>query len=342
MGLLLFANTVNIAADVAAMGGALNLLTGGDSQVYAACFGLISLLLQLFIPYSRYVLFLKWLTLALLAYVATVFVVHVPWQEVMWRTFWPQLSWNPLYISLVVAVFGTTISPYLFFWQAAQEVEDKNLQQLTPSHKTVKKEARDNFRRIKIDTYFGMAFSNLVAFFIILTAAVTLHSAGIVDIETSGDAAKALRPLAGDFAFFLFSFGIIGTGLLAIPVLAGSSAYAIAEAFNWENRSLELHPRMAKRFYGIIVISTLAGIGLGYTPVNPIKALYLSAVINGVISVPIMAVMMSMAIRPAIMGKFVISRKLQVLGWLAVALMAIAVVAMFWTSLVPNYSHALK
>ncbi|MGE5087276.1 MAG: NRAMP family divalent metal transporter [Bacillota bacterium] len=331
VGLLLFANTVNIAADVAAMGGALNLIIGGEQKVYAACFGLVSLLLQLFIPYSRYVRLLKWLTLVLLAYVASALVVQVPWREVAFRTFWPDLTWSSEYISLVVAVFGTTISPYLFFWQAGQEVEDRNLQVRGSSPQTAA-QARQSFQRIKVDTYVGMAFSNIVAFFIILSAAVTLHSEGAIDIQTSADAARALRPIAGEFAFLLFSFGIIGTGLLAIPVLAGSSAYAIAEAFNWEKRSLELHPRMAKRFYSIIVISTLVGIGLGYTSVDPIKALYISAVINGVISVPIMAIMMAMAVKPQIMGKFVIHRKLQVLGWLAVILMAVAVVAMFWTS----------
>ncbi len=333
VGLLLFANTVNIAADVAAMGGAMNLLVGGDPQIYAAIFGLISILLQLFIPYSRYVRFLKWLTLVLLAYVAVVFVVHVPWSEVALRTFWPHLTWDSQYISLVVGVFGTTISPYLFFWQAAQEVEDKNLLEAKSRKAESKSDARQNFHRIKVDTYVGMAFSNLIAFFIILSAAVTLHAHGLENIQTSADAAKALRPLAGDFAFLLFSLGIIGTGLLAIPVLAGSSAYAIAEAFNWERRSLELHPHMAKRFYSIIVVSTVIGIGLGYTAVDPIKALYISAVINGVISVPIMAVMMLMAVNPEIMGKLVIRRRLQILGWCAVALMAIAVLAMIGINL---------
>ncbi|MFM6927576.1 MAG: NRAMP family divalent metal transporter [Bdellovibrio sp.] len=330
VGLLLFANTVNIAADVAAMGGALNLIMGGEPKIYAACFGLFSVLLQLFIPYSRYVRILKWMTLVLLAYVASALVVQVPWGDVALRTFWPELSWSSQYISLVVAVFGTTISPYLFFWQAGQEVEDRHLQAggFLPQTSS---QAHHNFHRIKVDTYIGMAFSNIVAFFIILSAAVTLHNEGAINIQTSADAARALRPIAGEFAFLLFSFGIIGTGLLAIPVLAGSSAYAIAEAFNWENRSLELHPRMAKRFYSIIVISTLAGVGLGYTSVDPIKALFISAVINGVIAVPIMAIMMSMAVKPEIMGKFVIRRNLQLLGRLAVVLMTIAVIAMFWT-----------
>lgn len=336
VSLLLFANTINIAADVAAMGGAFNLIVGGPVQIYAACFGLFSLLLQLYIPYSRYVRILKWLTLALLAYVVTALIVETPWREALLRTFIPQISWKPEYVTVVVGVFGTTISPYLFFWQASQEVEDKNIASTLQTLKNTSKEVKADFRRIKIDTYIGMGFSNLVAFFIILTAAVTLHVHGVTDIKTSAEAALALRPLAGDFAFFLFSAGIIGTGLLAVPVLAGSSAYAIAEAFDWKNRSLELHPKMAKRFYSIIVISTVIGVALGFTKVDPIKALYLSAVINGVISVPIMAIMMFMAVKPEIMGALVIRRKLQVLGWLAVAFMAAAVITMFCVGGIPE------
>lgn len=331
VGLLLFANTVNIAADVSAMGGALNLVLGGYAQVYAACFGLVSLLLQLFIPYSRYVRLLKWLTLALLSYVATLFVVHIPWGNVLLRTFIPHFTWSTSYISLVVGVFGTTISPYLFFWQAGQEVEERRLRSSNSSNNVTVEEAHENFHRIKVDTYIGMGFSNIISYFIILATAVTLNTQGIMDIQTSADAAKALRPLAGDFAFYIFSFGIIGTGMLAIPVLAGSSAYAIAEAFDWEQRSLELQPLMAKRFYSIIVISTLIGIGLGFTSIDPIKALYMSAVINGVISVPIMAVMMLMAVKPEIMGSFIIHRNLKVLGWAAVLMMALAVLGMIWT-----------
>jgi NRAMP (natural resistance-associated macrophage protein)-like metal ion transporter len=328
VGLLLLANTLNIAADISAMGAATKLIADGSPQVYAVCFGIVSLLLQLFIPYSRYVRILKWLTLALLAYVATAFVIHIPWLEVISQTVSPRLSWRRDYIVAVVGVFGTTISPYLFFWQAAQEVEERNLQSQNRKGKMTTADARKNFRRIKVDTYIGMGFSNLVAFFIILTAAVTLHMQGITDIKTSADAAKALRPLAGNLAFYLFSAGIVGTGLLSIPVLAGSSAYAIAEAFNWHNRSLELQPQRAKRFYSIIAISTLAGLGLGFTNIDPIRALFVSAVVNGVISVPIMVVMMFMAVDPEIMGEFIIRRKLQILGWLACLLMASAVIAM--------------
>lgn len=330
VGLLLIANTINIAADVAAMGYALKLLIGGHPHLYAIGFGVVSLVLQIFIPYRRYVRVLKWLTLALLAYVATVFVVHTPWMHVLSGTLLPQLSWKPQYITTVVAVFGTTISPYLFFWQASQEVEE---QQLNPQARPLRDapgQARANFRRIKLDTYIGMGFSNLVAFFIMLTTAVTLNAHGIIDIQTSAQAAEALRPIAGEFAFWLFSAGIIGTGLLAIPVLAGSAAYAMAGAFNWKN-GLELELMGAKRFYGIIAISTLIGVALCFAPINPIKALYWSAVINGIISVPIMALMMLMAVRPEIMGKFVITLKLKILGWVCTGAMALAVIAMFWT-----------
>jgi len=330
VGLLLVANTVNIAADISAMGEALKLVVGGPAQVYAVAFGVVSLLLQVFVPYRRYVRILKWLTLSLLAYVATAFVVHIPWARVLVSALAPHLSWKPGYVTTVVAVFGTTISPYLFFWQASQEVEDQLADPRAQPLIRAPRQARANLRRIKIDTYIGMGFSNLVAFFIILTTALTLNLHGITDIQTSAQAAAALRPIAGEFAFVLFSAGIIGTGLLAIPVLAGSSAYAMAGAFKWKN-SLERVPMSAKRFYGIIAVSTLIGIALGFTAIDPIKALYWSAVINGVISVPIMALMMLMAARSEIMGRFVITRGLKRLGWLATLMMAAAVLAMLLT-----------
>jgi len=234
---------------------------------------------------------------------------------VLTNTVLPHLSWQPEYVTTVVAVFGTTISPYLFFWQASQEIEDEHANPQAKKLKDAPDQASANFRRIKVDTLIGMAFSNLVAFFIILTTAVTLHQHGVTEIHTSAQAASALRPIAGEFTFWLFSAGIIGTGLLAIPVLAGSAAYAMAGAFHWRN-SLELKPVMAKGFYGIIAISTMIGVGLCFTPIDPIKALYWSAVINGVISVPIMVVMLLMAARSEVMGRFVISFKLKALGWL--------------------------
>ncbi|WP_148053419.1 divalent metal cation transporter, partial [Pseudomonas fluorescens] len=223
VGLLLIANTVNIAADVAAMGNATKLLIGGPTHLYAVGFGVVSLLLQMFIPYSRYVRVLKWLTLALLAYVGIIFAVQIPWGKVALQTIWPNLSWKPEYITIVVASFGTTISPYLFFWQASQEVEEMESRPDARSLIEAPEQAKVNFRRIRIDTIIGMAFSNVIAFFIMLTTAVTLHMHGMTDIQTSEQAASALRPIAGEFAFWLFSAGIIGTGLLAIPVLAGSA-----------------------------------------------------------------------------------------------------------------------
>lgn len=330
VGLLLIANTINIAADVSAMGEALKLIVGGPAQLYALAFGVMSLLLQVFIPYRRYVRILKWLTLALLAYVATAFVVHIPWSRVLVSALAPHMSWKSEYITTVVAVFGTTISPYLFFWQASQEVEDQLADPRAQPLVRAPHQAKANLRRIKIDTYVGMGFSNLVAFFIILITAMTLNLHGITDIQTSAQAATALRPIAGEFAFMLFSAGIIGTGLLAIPVLAGSSAYAMAGVFEWKN-SLERTPMRAKQFYGVIAISTVIGIALGFTSIDPIKALYWSAVINGVISVPIMVVMMLMAVHPEIMGKFVITPGQRVMGWLATLMMAAAVTAMLLT-----------
>jgi Mn2+/Fe2+ NRAMP family transporter len=240
------------------------------------------------------------------------------------------LSWKTEYITTVVAVFGTTISPYLFFWQASQEIEELQLNPQAKPLRDAPEQAAANFQRIRIDNLVGMGFSNIVAFFIILTTAVTLNLHGITDIQTSAQAATALRPIAGEFAFWLFSAGIIGTGLLAIPILAGSAAYAMAGAFKWK-KGLELEPIAAKKFYSIIAVSTLIGVALCFTPINPIKALYWSAVINCIISVPIMVLMMLMACHPKIMGEFIISLRLKVLGWLSTLAMAAAVITMFVT-----------
>ena len=324
VALLVIANTINIVADIAAMADALRLLIGGRAHWYVVFFGVLS-------PYARYVNILKWLTLALLAYVATVFVVRIPWQEVLTRAFIPHVTWNADTITMIVAVFGTTLSPYLFFWQASQEVEEQKADPLAqPLKRASRQWVRAVLRRIKIDTYIGMGFSNLVAFFIILTTAVTLNANGVTNIETSAQAASALRPIAGEFAFLLFSLGIIGTGLLAVPVLAGSAAYAMAGTFRWRN-SLEHKPTAAKRFYAIIAVSTLTGVAVNFMPIDPIKALFWSAVINGVISVPIMVVMMLLASRSDVMGRLTPSSRLKLLGWLSTAVMGLAVGAMLWT-----------
>ena len=330
VALLLIANTINIAADIGAMGAALKLLIGGSAHWYAIAFGIVSVVLQVFVPFPRYAPLLKALTLALLAYVATVFVVKVPWGEVLFQTILPSLSLKADYVVAVVAVFGTTISPYLFFWQASQEVEEQRAAAGEEPLITAPEQARAQLQRIKIDTYIGMGFSNLVAFFIMLTAAVTLHLHGMTDIQTSAQAAQALRPLAGDFAFALFAAGIVGTGLLAVPILAGSAAYAVAEAFKWPI-GLGLKLLQARGFYTIVIIATILGVALNFTPIDPIKALFWCAVINGVVAVPIMVVMMLMAVRADIMGPFVITRRLKVLGWLATAIMALVVVTMLVT-----------
>ena len=330
VGLLLVGNTINIAADIGAMGAALKLLIGGPAHAYAVVFGVSSLLLQIFIPFPRYAPILKGLTLALFAYVATVFTVRVPWGEVLLATLMPTVSLHADYIVVVVAVFGTTISPYLFFWQASQEVEEQRAARGELPLKQAPDQARVQLQRIKIDTFLGMGFSNVVAFFIMLTAAVTLNQHGITDIQTSAQAAEALRPLAGDFAFWLFSAGIVGTGLLAVPVLAGSAAYAVAEAFQWSIGLGRTLPN-AKGFYAIVTVATMLGVALNFSSVDPIKALFWSAVINGVIAVPIMVVMMLMAARSDVMGRFIVTLRLRILGWFATGVMALAVLAMFAT-----------
>jgi NRAMP (natural resistance-associated macrophage protein)-like metal ion transporter len=333
VGSLLLANTINIAADIAAMGEALRLLVGGSAHLYSVTFGLLCLLLQVFLRYERYVGYLKWLTLALLSYVAVVFTVHVPWWDVVEHLAFPRLNFNHDTILIVVAVFGTTISPYLFFWQAAQEMED--LRALSshsggPVLPHAEQVARQHLRRIRWDTYLGMGFSNAVAFFIILSAAATLHAAGITNIQTSAQAAEGLRPLGGPVTFLLFSLGIVGTGMLAVPVLAGSAAYAVTESFEWKT-GLDMRLHEAKEFYGIIAFATIGGVLLNFTRVDPIRALLWSADINCVIAVPIMAVMMRLGANSTIMGSLAIRSRLRNLGWAATALMGVTVVAMFAT-----------
>jgi NRAMP (natural resistance-associated macrophage protein)-like metal ion transporter len=332
VGLLLVANTINIAADIAAMGEALRLLLGGSAHLYSVCFAVLCLVMQVYLRYGAYVRYLKWLTLALLSYVAVAFAVHLQWGSLLRETLLPHLNLDHATITIIVAVFGTTISPYLFFWQAAQEMEDLRLLNggnpgMLPHTHAV---ARKQMRRIRWDTYIGMGFSNLIAFFIILSAAATLHVAGITDIQTSAQAAEALRPLGGTAAFILFSLGIIGTGMLAIPVLAGSAAYAVAESFDWQS-GLDRKLHEAQGFYGIIAVATVGGIALNFTHWDPVRALVLSAEINGIIAVPIMAVMMLLASRRDIMGDFVIRPRLRRLGWAATGVMAITVVAMIST-----------
>ena len=329
VGMLVLANTLNIAADIAAMAEALRLLLGGSAHVYAVTFGLLCLVLQVFLPYRRYVRWLKWLTLALLAYVAVAFSIDVDWWQVARETAWPELAHGHDALLMIVAVFGTTISPYLFFWQASQEVEDVDQRGGSP-HSAA--QVRRHLRRIKVDTIVGMTFSNLIACFIILSTAATLHAAGVRDIQTSAQAAEALRPLAGELTFLLFSLGIIGTGMLAVPVLAGSAAYAVAGSAGWRGSlGLRLEQGEGRGFYGVIAVATVGGVALCFTPIDPVKALFWSAVLNGVIAVPIMAVMMLLAGRRDTMGENVIGSRLRWLGWIATAAMAFTVAATFLT-----------
>ena len=329
-GLLVIANVINLGADLGAMGAAVQLLIGGSALLYSIIFAVISLLLQIFVPYKKYVNFLRWLTLVLFTYVATVFVVRVPWGEALQGTFIPTIEFKADYFAGLIAVLGTTISPYLFFWQASQEVEEIDRAPTEQALAESPYQAPTQIVRIKADTYIGMGISNLIAFFIILTSAVTLHAHGKTDIQSATQAAEALRPVAGDFAFALFTVGIIGTGLLAVPVLAGSAAYAVSGVFGW-SASLERQALQAKRFYGVLAAATLIGLGLNFTSIDPIKALFWAAVINGVLAGPVMVVIMLMATNPAVMSQFIISRRLRITGWLATAVMLIAAAGLFVT-----------
>ncbi len=328
VALLMVANVANIAADLAAMGEAARLVAGGPARLWTVGFGLVALLLQVFVPYTRYVRVLKWLTLVLFAYVAVAFAFHVPWAAVAKATFWPPISFKADYVTTIVAILGTTISPYLFFWQASQEVEEMHGR--TPPAKPLKDDpgrARGSNLRTALDTCVGMAVSNGIAFFIMLTAALALHAHGHTDIKSAADAAEALKPVAGELAFAVFGLGIIGTGMLAIPVLAGSVAYALAGTCGWQN-SLELHPGKARAFYATIAAAMVLGIALSFSPLDPMRALFWASVLNGVIAVPVMALMMRMASDARVMGSLTVSPLLRVLGWAATGMMALAVVAM--------------
>jgi NRAMP (natural resistance-associated macrophage protein)-like metal ion transporter len=348
VALLVVANTINIAADLAAMGEALSLVIGGPQVFYALVFGGICLVLEIAIPYHRYAGLLKFTALVLLVYVAAAFSVKIPWGEVVRATFIPQVSLDRDMILTIVAVFGTTISPYLFFWQASQEAEESRLSHRAKHQKSaddveIEKKPRAtkaevsvarsrHFRHINTDTWVGMCFSNSVAFFIIVTTAATLHTAGITKVDTAAQAAEALRPIAGNLAFFLFAMGIIGTGLLAVPVLAGSAAYAAAETFGLRG-SLELPASRALGFYAIVGAATLGGAALTATNIDPITMLFWSAVINGIAAVPIMIAMMWIVSRGEDARKLALPRWIKILGWLAALLMAVAVGLLIWSSL---------
>ena len=336
VGLLVVANTINIAADIGAMGEALRLFIGGPLALYVIGFGALCIATQVSFSYERTVRILKWLTLALFAYVAVILTVNVPWRQGIFESLHPW-SFIPKdtslkdYAAMVVAVLGTTISPYLFFWQAAQEVEDNNRRPDAQTLRTHPEYAAEHLSRIKQDTFVGMTFSNVIALCIVVATAVTLNEQGITNIQTSSQAAEALRPVAGEFAFAVFALGIIGTGLLAVPVLAGSAAYAVSELYEWK-AGLSHGFREAKGFYIIIVAATGIGTLMGYLEVDPIKALVWSAIVNGVISVPIMAALMWIGQSEGLMGQYTISRRHRFFGWAATVVMAVAVIVMVVTS----------
>ena len=328
--LLVAANTINLGADLGAMAASLKLLIGGPSLLYVALFGITIVLLETFVRYARYVSVLKWLTLSLFAYVGVAMVVHVPWGQVGHHLVVPDISFKSDYLTAVVAILGTTISPYLFFWQAEEEVEEvKELDGAKPLERDPGA-APVEFQRIRIDTYLGMFFSNIVALFIVITTAATLHVHGITNIQTSAQAAEALRPIAGQFVFLVFGLGIIGTGMLSVPVLAGSAAYATGEAFGW-HVGLSRKFTRAKAFYATILVSMVVGGALNFTSIDPVKALFWSAVINGVVAVPVMVMMMLLGSHKEAMGQFTLPRSLKVVGWLATVAMAAAAVGMFTT-----------
>jgi NRAMP (natural resistance-associated macrophage protein)-like metal ion transporter len=330
--LLVAANTFNIAADIAAMAEALSLVIGGLNHEHALIFASISTLLQVFVPYHRYAPVLKFMTLTLFAYVVTAFTVKIPWSAALLSAVWPKPNVSSDYFLMVVAVLGTTISPYLFFWQASQEVEEMNKGKTRLPLRELARGGDPELDRIRIDTAVGMIFSNVIAFFIILTTAAVLNDHGVTNINSATEAAEALRPLAGDFTFLLFALGIIGTGMLAIPVLAGSAAYGVAEAFGW-HATLEAKAPDAIGFYTIIAAATVIGFGLGFTGIDAIHMLVWSAVLNGIVAVPIMAMMMAIVSNSKLMGRFKARPWLVGLGWVGTALMATAVIALFWSFL---------
>ena len=327
VSLLLVANVVNLGADLSAMGAVMEMLIGGPMVAYTLGFGLTCLLLEIFLNYRQYAAVLKFTTLSLFAYVAVVFTVHLPWGQALRGVLVPHVEWSAAFATGFVAILGTTISPYLFFWQAAQEIEEEKRHHAKPLY-VAPGRAGAEMARIRQDTLVGMVFSNLVAIFIVFAAAATLNARGITTIDTAAQAAQALQPVAGRFAFLLFAFGIIGTGLLAVPVLAGSAAYAVSEMLG-RPASLDSKPLNARLFYGTIAATTLAGALLQSIGINPVRALYWSAVINGVLAAPLMGLMMLIVTNPRAMGHLTLGRRGALLGWAATATMAAATLLFF-------------
>ncbi len=329
IGILLIANIINIGADLSAMAEAAQLVIGGGEHAFVIAFAIVSTALQLFVPYRRYANILKWLTVSLFAYVAVLLVVRTDWPAALRGLVWPSELGRDALLT-IVALLGTTISPYLFFWQSSQEAEEI----ANSRHRPIKQEPRSadrQFRRMRFDTLTGMAFSNLISLAIIMAAAATLNRQGITQIGSAADAAQALRPVAGQFAFGLFAIGIIGTGFLAVPVLAGSAAFAVAEIFGWKE-GLEYQPQQAAGFYSIIVVASFVGVLIDWSPIDPMRALFWSAVLNGLAAVPLMIAMMIVVSRHQVMGRFTATRSLLILGWAATGVMTLASAAMLVTS----------
>jgi len=322
------ANVFNLGADIGAMGSSVALLIPGRETLFTIIFGIFSLLTIVFVPYTAYARYLKWLTLSLFAYVGVAFLVHISWREVASATLIPRMALSRESFVALIAVLGTTISPYLFFWQASQEAEEVKNNRGEKALKRAPAQAPEQLERIHADTLAGMAFSNIVAFFIILTAAATLHAHGVTDISTCAQAASALEPIAGRFAGLLFVCGIVGTGLLAVPVLAASAAYGVGEGCGWKT-SLENKPMKAPRFYGVIGAATVMGLFMNFFHVDPVKALVWAAALNGVVAAPLMIVIMLMASSTRVMGKFKTPPYLLWTGWLAAATMTLVSAAVF-------------
>lgn len=320
--ILVIANIVNIGADLGAMAASLQMLTGINFYVAAVAFALIVILMEVFIGYHLYVKVLKWLTISVLAYVVAGFLVHPDWVFVLKNAFTPEISFTKDYIFAMIAVFGTSITPYLFFWQASEEVEEN----AGRSGKVGFRALHQRIRRMRTDVGTGMVLANVVFFFIVLTTAQTLFKNGITDIQTAQQAAEALLPFGQGIAYYLFAFGIIGTGLLAVPILAGSGAYALAEIMNWQE-GLEKKLKQAKGFYFVIAMSILCGLGMNFLDINPIKALYYSAYLNGLLALPLLIIIMLAGNNPKIMGRETHPTWVKIFGWMAVFFMIANIVA---------------
>jgi NRAMP (natural resistance-associated macrophage protein)-like metal ion transporter len=325
--LLFIANFINIGANLAAMGAALRLLVGGPEIVYALIFGIVCATVQIAVAYPAYVRVLKWLTLSLFAYVTVVLVVGVPWGQALEGVIIPNIQMSGTMFTAIVAVLGTTISPYLFFWQAGEEVEELERKR-APYLKRYPSMAKDELGRIRMDTLVGMGFSNFVAICIMVAAAATLHAQGVNHIESSAQAAEALKPVAGEFAFVVFAVGIIGTGLLSVPVLAGSTAYAVAESFGWKG-GLGKKFSEAKAFYATIVVATLGSVAVTMVGLDPVRALYWSAVVNGVLATPLIILMVMMARNRAVMGDLKAPRWMVAISIFTAVVMGLSTIGMF-------------